>query len=88
MNFDKFKAPKDIIGTMAFIITDIKKHKNFNILESRKFNYLKEYFFRFPRKQRLAVKFIIIDLFGPYYDLFESIFPNATIISYRFHIVD
>jgi transposase len=87
MNFDEFKATRDTIGKMAFIITDTKSHKTFDILESRKSNYLKKYFFRFPRKQRLNVKFIIIDLFGPYYDLFKSIFPNATIISDRFHIV-
>lgn len=87
MNFDEFKATKDTVGKMAFIITDTRTHKTFDILESRKANYLKKYFFRFPRKQRLAVKFIIIDLFGPYYDLFKSIFPNAIIISDRFHIV-
>ena len=87
MNFDEFKATKDTIGKMAFIITDTRTHKTFDILESRKANYLKKYFYRFPRKQRLAVKYIIIDLFGPYYDLFKSIFPNATIISDRFHIV-
>ena len=87
MNFDEFKATKDTIGKMAFIITDTINHKTFDILESRKSNYLKKYFYRFPRKQRLAVKFIIIDLFGPYYNLFKSIFPNAIIISDRFHIV-
>ena len=87
MNFDEFKATKDTKGKMAFIITDTKSHKAFDILESRKANYLRKYFYRFPRHQRLAVKFIIIDLFGPYYDLFKSIFPNATIISDRFHIV-
>ena len=94
MNFDEFKATKDTIGKMAFIITDTRTHKTFDILESRKANYLKKYFFRFPRKQRLAVKFIIVDLldpyydlFDPYYDLFKSIFPNTTIISDRFHVV-
>ena len=87
MNFDEFKATKDTVGKMAFIITDTTNHKTFDILESRKANYLKKYFYRFPRKQRLAVKFIIIDLFGPYYDLFKAIFPNAIIISDRFHIV-
>lgn len=87
MNFDEFKATKDTVGKMAFIITDTRTHKTFDILESRKANYLKKYFYRFQRKERLKVKFIIIDLFGPYYDLFKSIFPNAIIISDRFHIV-
>ena len=87
MNFDEFKATKDTKGKMAFIITNTKTHKTFDILESRKANYIKNYFFRFSRKERLAVKFIIIDLFAPYYNLFKQIFPNATIISDRFHIV-
>ena len=87
MNFDEFKATKDTKGKMAFIITNNKTGKTFDILESRKSNYLKKYFYRFPRKQRLNVKFIIIDLFGPYYNLFKQIFPNAIIISDRFHIV-
>ena len=87
MNFDEFKATKDTEGKMAFIITNNETGKTFDILPSRKSNYLKKYFFRFPRKQRLKVKFIIIDLFGPYYDLFKQTFPNATIISDRFHIV-
>lgn len=87
MNFDEFKATKDTKGKMAFIITNTKNHKVFDILESRRANYIKHYFFRFSRKERLAVKFIIIDLFAPYYNLFKSIFPNAIIISDRFHIV-
>ena len=87
MNFDEFKATKDTEGKMAFIITNTKNGKTFDILPSRKSNYLKNYFLRFQRKERLNVKFIIIDLFAPYYDLFKHLFPNATIISDRFHIV-
>lgn len=44
INFDEFKATKNNIGKMTFIITDTKSHKTFNILESRKFNYLKKLF--------------------------------------------
>ena len=87
INIDEFKATRDTVGKMALIITNNKTHKTFDILPSRKSNYLEKYFFKFPRKQRLKVKFVIIDLFGPYYDLFKHIFPNTTIISDRFHIV-
>lgn len=87
INIDEFKATRDTQGKMALIITNNKTHKVFDILPSRKSNYIKNYFFKFPRKQRLKVKFVIIDLFGPYYDLFKKIFPKATIISDRFHIV-
>ena len=72
---------------MDLIITNNKTRKVFDILPSRKSNYIKNYFFKFPRKQRLKVKFVIIDLFGPYYNLLKSIFPKATIISDRFHVV-
>ena len=87
INIDEFKATRDTQSKMALIITNNKTHKVFDVLPSRKSNYIKKYFFKFPRKQRLRVKFVIIDLFGPYYDLFKSIFPNAIIISDRFHIV-
>jgi transposase len=53
MNFDEFKATKDAKGKITFIITYTKSHKTFDISESRKSNYLKKYFFRFSRKQRL-----------------------------------
>ena len=87
INIDEFKATNDTVGKMALIITNNKTRKVFDILPSRKSNYIKNYFFKFPRKQRLKVKFVIIDLFGPYYNLLKSIFPKATIISDRFHVV-
>lgn len=87
MNFDEFKATKDTIGKMAFHIINNRTGKTFDILESRKSNYLLKYFMRFPRKQRLAVKFIIMDMFEPYYQLFKKVFPNAIIITDKFHVV-
>lgn len=50
INIDEFKATRDTQGKMALIITNNKTHKTFDILPSRKSNYLKKYFFRFPRK--------------------------------------
>lgn len=87
MNIDEFKATKDTIGKMAFHIINNKTGKTFDIIESRKSNYIFKYFMRFPRKQRLAVKFIIMDMFEPYYLLFKRIFPNAILITDKFHVV-
>ena len=87
INIDEFKATNDTKGKMAFHIVNNKTGKTFDIIESRKSNFLLKYFMRFPRKQRLAVKFIIMDMFEPYYKLFSKIFPNATIITDRFHVV-
>lgn len=87
MNIDEFKATNDTIGKMAFHIVNNRTGKTFDIIESRKSNFLFKYFMRFPRKQRLAVKFIILDMFEPYYLLLKKIFPNAILITDKFHVV-
>ena len=87
INIDEFKATKDTKGKMAFHIINNRTGKTFDIIESRKSNFLIKYFMRFPRKQRLAVKFIILDMFEPYYLLFKKIFPNAILITDKFHVV-
>ena len=45
INIDEFKATNDTVGKMALIITNNKTHKIFDILPSKKFNYIKNYFF-------------------------------------------
>lgn len=87
MNIDEFKATNDTIGKMAFYIVNNRTGKTFDIIESRKSNFLFKYFMRFPRKQRLAIKFIILDMFEPYYLLLKKIFPNAILITDKFHVV-
>lgn len=87
MNIDEFKATNDTIGKMAFHIVNNRTGKTLDIIESRKSNFLFKYFMRFPRKQRLAVKFIILDMFEPYYLLLKKIFPNAILITDKFHVV-
>ena len=87
MNIDEFRATKDTKGKMALHIVNNRTGKTFDIIESRKSNFLFKYFMRFPRKQRLAVKFIIIDMFEPYYKLFSKIFPKAIIVTDKFHVI-
>lgn len=87
INIDEFKTTKNTQGKMAFHIINNRTGKTFDIIESRKSNFLIKYFMRFPRKQRLAVKFIIMDMFEPYYLLFKKIFPNAILITDKFHVV-
>lgn len=48
---------------------------------------IEKYFKRYPRKERKKVKFITLDLYGPYYALMHSLFPNAILIPDRFHFV-
>ena len=87
MNWDEFKATKDTIGKMAFIITDNDKENIFDILDSRKSNDLEKYFLRYPRAERNKVKHISIDFYSGYISLAKKMFKNANISIDRFHIV-
>lgn len=87
MNFDEFKATKDTLGKMTFLITNNETGQVFDILESRKYNYLDKYFRIYGKNQRDKVKFIITDMYKPYLKLSKALFKNAEIVIDRFHIV-
>lgn len=84
---DEFKATKDTISKMAFIIVDQNKHNIFDINNSRLSLDIEKYFKRYSKKERDNVKFITMDLYKPYYSLMSKLFRKATLISDRFHIV-
>lgn len=84
---DEFTATKDTKGKYAFIIVDQTKKNIFDILDSRKNIDIEKYFKKYPRYERKKVKFITMDLYGPYYKLMHSLFPNAILIPDRFHFV-
>lgn len=84
---DEFKATKDTISKMAFIIVDQDKKNIFDINNSRLSNDIYKYFSRYHRSERNSVKFITMDLYKPYYKLMHKLFPKAILIPDRFHIV-
>ena len=84
---DELTATKDTKGKYAFIIVDHIKKNIFDLLDSRKNLDIEKYFKRYPRLEREKVKFITLDLYGPYYSLMHSLFPNAILIPDRFHFV-
>ena len=87
LGIDEFKATKDTISKMAFIIVDQNKHNIFDINNSRLSLDIEKYFKRYSKKERDKVKFITMDLYKPYYKLMSNLFRKATLISDRFHIV-
>ena len=84
---DEFKATKDTISKMAFIIVDQNKHNVFDINNSRMSFDINNYFKNYSKKERDKVEFITMDLYKPYYILMSKLFRKATLISDRFHIV-
>lgn len=87
MGIDEFKATKDTVSKMAFIIVDQDNKNIFDILNSRKSKDIISYFSKYSRRDRNKVKFITLDLYKPYYKLMHKLFPNAVLIPDRFHIV-
>jgi len=87
MGIDEFKATKDTVSKMAFIIVDQDRKTIFDINNSRFSKDIYSYFNRYQKRDRDKVKFITMDLYAPYYKLMSSLFKNATLIPDRFHII-
>jgi transposase len=84
---DEFKSMKSVSGSMSFICVDGTTNQLFTILEDRRLYKLIQYFLRFPRKARLKVKYLVMDMNASYCQLLKTVFPNAEIVTDRFHIV-
>lgn len=85
--FDEFRSVHTVEDKMSFIFMNGELNKIIGILRNRRLNYLKTYFYHYSRKARAKVKFIVMDMNAPYFELAKTIFPNAEIITDRFHIV-
>ena len=87
LGIDEFKATKDTISKMAFIIVNQDSKNIFDINNSRLSSDIEHYFKNYSRKERNKVNFITMDLYKPYYKLMSKLFKNAILIPDRFHIV-
>ena len=69
------------------IVTDAKNHKTLDILPNRRVSDLICYFMRFPRKKRLKVKFVVMDMSSLFFSVAKVCFPNAMVVADRYHVV-
>jgi transposase len=67
------------------IITDPEHKKVLDILPNRKTEDLYGYFSKY--KDRHNVKYIVMDMSGPYRCLAKTVFPKAQIIADKYHVV-
>jgi transposase len=81
--FDEFKAT----DKMSFIWADSEGREIGSILPSRTSYQITKYFEHFPLKVRQQVKTISLDLNAGYINLVPRLFPNASVVVDRFHIV-
>ena len=85
LSIDEFKGNA---GGEKFqtIITDGDRHKVLDILNNRKQSDLIKYFMSFPRKERLKVKYVIMDMSSLFYGVVQICFPKAIIVADRYHV--
>lgn len=88
INMDEIKSTKDAKGAMSFVFMDGIRKEFIDILESRTINDLTKYFNRYSKKARDNVKVIVTDMNYTYPKLVENVFPNAVVVTDRFHIVN
>lgn len=86
LSIDEFKGNA---GGEKFqcILTDVKSRKVLDILPCRKASELIRYFLRFPRKQRLKVKYVVMDMSSLFRGVANVCFPKAKIVSDKYHVV-
>lgn len=87
ISVDEFKSMNTCEGSMSFICVDPNKKEIIDILEDRRVYHLTQYFMKFDRAARLKVKFIVMDMNANYGALLKVVFPNAEIVTDRFHII-
>lgn len=85
--FDDFKSGRFAPSGMSMILMNIENHRTIDIILSRRNRYLRNYFLRYDRAARLAVRTVTVDLYTPYRHLIHELFPHAIIIAYHFHVV-
>ena len=70
-------------GVYSFILNDPIHRYTLDILKSRKKDFLIEYFLKV--NNRKSVKFVICDLYKPYYEVVKTCFPNSIFVADPFH---
>lgn len=71
----------------ALVIQDFHTGEPIDILRSRRDNVTEPYFFRIPLEERLAVKYLVSDMYNPYINYVARYFPNAVSVVDSFHVV-
>ena len=86
LSLDEFKGNADG-EKFQTVITDAEHHIVLDVFKNRKSSDLIRYFLRFPRKERLKVQYVVMDMSSLFYGVAKACFPNAKIVADRYHVV-
>ena len=86
LSIDEFKGNA---GGEKFqtILADADKQCVVDILPNRKSADLIRYFLKYPRKERLRVKYVVMDMSSLFRGVVRTCFPHAVIVADRYHVV-
>lgn len=84
---DEIKTTKDAFHSMSLVYADAESHRLKDIVNGRTHYSFTKHFSKYPKKERLKVKTVCIDIYQTYMKGIKELFPNAEIIIDRFHIV-
>ena len=70
---DEFRGVKTQLGKMNFICLDGENRPLIDILPGRTFYELISFFMKFSRKQRLKVKYLVMDMNASYQNLIKTV---------------
>jgi transposase len=77
------KGHKDFV----VVITDITNKKVIDVVEDRKKAALEAYMGKWSEEFKSGIKYVAIDLWGPYRSVIETILPNSKPVADRFHVM-
>ncbi len=77
------KGHKDFV----VVISDLTNKRVIDILQDRKKAALEEYVKGWSEEFKSEIKYVAIDLWGPYRSVVESMLPNARAVADRFHVM-
>lgn len=87
ISIDEVHLEVDKYCKYALVIQDFHTGEPIDILPSRRSNVTEPYFVNIPLKERLAVKYLISDMYDPYLRFQEKYFPNAVSVVDSFHVL-
>jgi Transposase and inactivated derivatives len=86
MNIDEVYAFSSNDGDYVCVLVDFETGNTIDLLPSRRSADLKKYFNLIPLEEREKVQLVGIDLWHGYRTVVKHCFPNALVVSDRFHV--
>lgn len=83
--YNKYLSRKN--SSYLCILVDNVNRSIFDILDSRSKEHLSLYFSRYPREERLNVRYVTIDMWTAYRDVVHTYLPNAIVAVDPFHVI-